>query len=181
MGRAATGFGAPTSATTFERKADPPKPAGAKGDSALWDAVRRILEGKKKTLLVGLLSSMRGELQGGEFVIACGHQQLLDRLKEKDKWEPLVAALGEAAGRSIPVRLAVSTEKKSPESDDVAREDPGLERRALEEPAVLEILKTFEGSMLVKVQPPPPTEVRGNGATAEDAGETESVEQAEEE
>ena len=31
-----------------------------------------------------------------------------------------------------------------------------LERKALEEPVVLEILRTFEGSMLVKVQPAPP-------------------------
>ena len=99
---------------------------------------------------------------------------MLDRLKEKDKWQPLLAALEEAAGRAVPVRLSVSTEKKSPEPDAVAPGDAGLERKALEEPAVLEILRTFEGSMLVKVQPAPPAEVPLHLAAAdEDAGEPE--------
>ena len=146
----------------------------AKGDAGLWDAVRRNLEGKKKTVLLGLLSQMRGELREGEFVITCGHEMMLDRLKEKDKWQPLLAALEEAAGRSVPVRLSVSTEKKSPEPDGVAPGDAGLERKALEEPAVLEILRTFEGSMLVKVQPAPPIEIPLHSAAAdEDAGEPE--------
>ena len=153
----------------------------AKEDPGLWDAVRRILEGKKKTVLLGLLSQMRGELREGEFVITCGHEMMLDRLKEKDKWEPLLAALEEAAGRAVPVRLSVSTEKKSPEPDGVAPGDAGLERKALEEPAVLEILRTFEGSMLVKVQPAPPVEVPRNEAAAdEDAVEPEIPGTAEE-
>ena len=150
------------------------KDGSAKGDAGLWDAVRRILEGKKKTVLLGLLSQMRGEMQGSEFVIACGHEMMLDRLKEKDKWQPLLAALEEAAGRPVPVRLSVSTEKKSPEPDGVAAGDAGLERKALEEPAVLEILRAFEGSVLVKVQPAPPADVPRSGAAAdEDAGESE--------
>ena len=153
----------------------------AKGDSGLWDGVRRILEGKKKTVLLGLLSQMRGEMQADEFVVTCGHEMMLDRLKEKDKWQPLLAALEEAAGRAVPVRLSVSTEKKSPEPDGVAPGDAGLERKALEEPAVLEILRTFEGSVLVKVQPAPPVEVPRNVAAAdEDAGEPEIPEAAEE-
>ena len=153
----------------------------AKGDTGLWDAVRRNLEGRKKTVLLGLLSQMRGELREGEFVITCGHEMMLDRLKEKDKWQPLLAALEEAAGRAVPVRLSVSTEKKSPEPDAVAPGDAGLERKALEEPTVLEILRTFEGSMLVKVQPAPPVEVPRNEAAAdEDAGEPEIPEAAEE-
>lgn len=153
----------------------------AKGDAGLWDAVRRILEGKKKTVLLGLLSQMRGELREGEFVITCGHEMMLDRLKEKDKWEPLLTALEEAAGRAVPVRLSVSTEKKSREPDGVATGDVGLERKALDEPVVLEILRTFEGSMLVKVQPAPPVEVPRNGAAAdEDAGEPEFPEPVEE-
>ena len=153
----------------------------AKGDTGLWDAVRRNLEGKKKTVLLGLLSQMRGELREGEFVVTCGHEMMLDRLKEKDKWEPLLTALEEAAGRAVPVRLSVSTEKKSPEPDGVAPGDVGLERKALEEPVVLEILRTFEGSMLVKVQPAPPVEVPRNGAAAdEDAGEPEFPEPVEE-
>jgi hypothetical protein len=153
----------------------------AKEDPGLWDAVRRILEGKKKTVLLGLLSQMRGELREGEFVVTCGHEMMLDRLKEKDKWEPLLAALEEAAGRAVPVRLSVSTEKKSPEPDGVAPGDVGLERRALDEPVVLEILRTFEGSMLVKVQPAPPVEAPRSGAAAdEDAGEPEFPEPVEE-
>ncbi len=154
--------------------------APAKGDAVLWDAVRRNLEGKRKTVLIGLLAQMRGELREGEFVITCGLQMMLDRLKEKDKWEPLLTALEEAAGRAVPVRLAVSTEKKSPEPDGVAPGDAGLERKALEEPSVLEILRTFEGSMLVKVQPAPPAEVPRDGAAAdEDAGEPEFPEPVE--
>ncbi|MEK6697139.1 MAG: DNA polymerase III subunit gamma/tau [Candidatus Deferrimicrobiota bacterium] len=157
------------------------KDRSATGDAGLWDAVRRILEGKKKTVLLGLLSQMRGEMQGDEFVITCGHEMMLDRLKEKDKWEPLLTALEEAAGRAVPVRLSVSTEKKSPEPDGVAPGDVGLERKALEEPVVLEILRTFEGSMLVKVQPAPPVEVPRNEAAAdEDAGEPEFPEPVEE-
>jgi len=147
----------------------------------LWDAVRRNLEKSKKTVLLGLRSQMRGELREGEFVITCDHEMMLDRLKEKDKWEPLLAALEEAAGRPVPVRLSVSTEKKSPEPDAVAPGDAGLERKALEEPTVLEILRIFEGSMLVKVQPSPPAEVPRNGTEAdEDAGEPEILEAAEE-
>jgi DNA polymerase-3 subunit gamma/tau len=157
------------------------KDGSAKGDAGLWDAVRRILEGRKKTVLLGLLSQMRGELQGDEFVVTCGHEMMLDRLKEKDKWEPLLTALEEAAGRPVPVRLSVSTEKKSPDPDGVAPGDVGLERKALEEPVVLEILRTFEGSMLVKVQPAPPVEDPRNEAAAdEDAGEPEFPEPVEE-
>jgi DNA polymerase III gamma/tau subunit len=162
---------APVSATAAPAKADP----------GLWDAVRRNLEGKKKAVLLGLLSQMRGEMQGDEFVVTCGHEMMLDRLKEKDKWQPLLAALEEAAGRAVPVRLSVSTEKKSPEPDAVAPGDAGLERKALEEPAVLEILRTFEGSILVKVQPAPPVEVpRNEGAADEEAGEPEIPDAAEE-
>jgi len=157
------------------------KGESAKGDTGLWDAVRRILEGKKKTVLLGLLSQMHGELREGEFVISCDHEMMLDRLKEKDKWQPLLGALEEAAGRAVPVRLSVSTEKKSPEPDGVVPGDVGLERKALEEPAVLEILRTFEGSMLVKVQPAPPVEVPRNEVAAdEDAGEPEFPEPVEE-
>ena len=120
---------------------------------------------------------MQGELREDGFVITCGHEMMLDRLKEKDKWQPLLAALEEAAGRAVPVRLSVSTEKKSPEPDAVAPGDAGLERRALDEPAVLEILRTFEGSMLVKVQPAPPVEApRSDAAADEEAGEPENPE-----
>ena len=159
----------------------PAAPVSAPASPGLWDAVRRILEGKRKTVLLGLLSQMRGELREGEFVITCGHEMMLDRLKEKDKWQPLLAALEEAAGAAVPVRLSVSTEKKSPEPDGVAAGDAGLERKALGEPAVLEILRAFEGSMLIKVQPPPPAGLPQDAAAGEeDAGETDAREAAEE-
>jgi hypothetical protein len=156
-----------------------PPARAAKEEAGLWDDVRRNLEKRKKTVLLGLLSQMRGELREGEFVITCDHEMMLDRLKEKDKWEPLLAALEEAAGRPVPVRLSVSTEKKSPEPDAVAPGDAGLERKALEEPTVLEILRIFEGSMLVKVQPAPAAP-RNEAAADEDAGEPEIPEAAEE-
>lgn len=153
----------------------------AKEDAGLWDAVRRNLEGKKKTVLLGLLSQMRGDLREGEFVITCGHEMVLDRLKEKDKWQPFLAAIEEEAGRAVPVRLSVAAEKKSPEPDAVAAADAGLERKALEEPMVLEVLRTFEGSMLVKVQPAPAIEApRAGAASGEDAGDPEIPEPAEE-
>ena len=165
-------------AVAAKAEGDAAKDGSAKGDAGLWDAVRRNLEGRKKTVLLGLLSQMQGELREGEFVIRCGHEMMLDRLKEKDKWQPLLAALEEAAGRVVPVRLSVSTEKKSPEPDGVAPGDAGLERKALEEPTVLEILRTFEGSMLVKVQPAPPVDAPRNAAADEDAGEPEIPEEA---
>ena len=159
-------------AATFSRKtapppetADAPAPpaprpaakASGSGPSAagLWDALKRNLEGKKKALLVGLLSQMEGELRDGEFVISCGHEMVLERLKEKDKWPLLLSALEEAAGKPVPVRLSVSAEKKSPGSDPVAAPDLGLERRALSEPLVLAVLREFEGATLLKVQPAP--------------------------
>ena len=137
------------------REAKPPAATGAAEGKGLWDAMRRILEGRKKTVLLGLLSQMEGESTDGEFVISCGHEMMLERLKEKDKWQPLVAALEEAAGKAIPVRLAVSAEKKSPEDDALARPDAGLERKALEEPLVLLALQVFEGAKVVKVQAAP--------------------------
>jgi DNA polymerase-3 subunit gamma/tau len=180
---------APVPAATFSRKTSPgadaaaapdPRPVAkaAGGDlaaSGLWDALRRNLEGKKKTLLVGLLSQMEGEVRDGELVITCGHEMVLERLKEKDKWPLLLSALEEAAGRPVPVRLSVSAEKKSPESDAVASPDAGLERRALSEPLVLAVLREFEGATLLKVQPSPPA-LPGEAAapadaTAGDAGE----------
>jgi DNA polymerase III gamma/tau subunit len=175
-------------AATFSRKPSPgadaaavpaPRPvakaaAGDPAASGLWDTLRRNLEGKKKTLLVGLLSQMEGEVRDGELVISCGHEMVLERLKEKDKWPLLLSALEEAAGRPVPVRLSVSAEKKSPESDAVALADAGLERRALSEPLVLAVLREFEGATLLKVQPSPPDApgeaVAPADATAGDAG-----------
>jgi DNA polymerase III subunit gamma/tau len=172
---AVEGLGEGVPAATFSRKPAPgadaaaaqsppaapgPRPAAkaAGGDpppAGLWDALRRNLEGKKKTLLVGLLSQMEGEVRDGELVISCGHEMVLERLKEKDKWPLLLSALEEAAGRAVPVRLSVAAEKKSPGPDAVALPDAGLERKALSEPLVLAVLREFEGATLIKVQPAP--------------------------
>jgi len=159
------------------------KGGASKGDEKLWEAVRGILEGRRKTVLLGLLSQMRGEMRGDEFVVTCGHAIMLDRLKERDKWEPFLAAVEEAAGRPVPVRLAESAEKKSPEPDAAAAPAADLERKALEEPAVLEVLRTFEGSMLVNVQPAPAAHASPEEAGAEEerAGEPEVPDPAEEE
>jgi len=59
------------------------KGESAKGDTGLWDAVRRNLEGKKKTVLPRPPLPDARELREGEFVIACDHEMMLDRLKEK--------------------------------------------------------------------------------------------------
>ncbi|GAB4241777.1 MAG: hypothetical protein OHK0028_20390 [Deltaproteobacteria bacterium] len=162
--------------------ADAAKAGSEKTGAGLWEAVRSILEGRKKTVLLGLLSQMRGGMEGDEFVVTCDHGIMLDRLKEKDKWDPFVAALEEAAGRAVPVRLAASAEKKSPEPDAVASPGPNLERKALEEPAVLEVLRTFEGSMLVKVLPAPPADASpAETGAEEESGEPGIPDPAEEE
>jgi DNA polymerase-3 subunit gamma/tau len=184
---------APAPAATFSRKPIPARdaespavkppvvsPAGrpgakaAAGDDAadaagLWDALKRNLEGKKKTLLVGLLSQMEGEMRGGELTITCGHEMVLERLKEKDKWPLLLAALEEVAGRPVPVRLSVSAEKKSPGPDGVTSPEAGLERKVLSEPLVLAVLREFDGAVLLKVQPAPPAAPAGTAAPAEGA------------
>jgi DNA polymerase-3 subunit gamma/tau len=161
----------------------PAKPAGKGGDpegTGLWDALKRTVEGKRKTVLTSLLSQMEGELRGGELVISCGHEMLLERLKEPDKWTLLLSALEEAAGRPVPVRLSVSAEKKSPEPDAVAAADDGLERKVLSEPVVLEALRAFEGAMLLKVQPAPATGASPPPGTAAKPGAAEGNEEGEE-
>jgi DNA polymerase III subunit gamma/tau len=151
------------------------KPESGTGSSGrgLWDAVKRIIEGKRKAVLMSLLSQMDGELRDGELVVSCGHEMLLERLKEPDKWPLLVAALEEAAGRPLPVRLEASAEKKSPESDAVAASDDALERKALSDPLVLEVLQAFEGATLLKVQKHPPEGAVPAPAAGETAAEGE--------
>jgi DNA polymerase III subunit gamma/tau len=174
--------------TTVSQKPAPAAPPGGgrpaadsgsagtgKAAPGLWDAAKRIIEGKKKAVLMSLLSQMAGEVEGGELVISCGHEMLLERLKEADKWPVLLSAVEEAAGAPLPVRLAVSTEKKSPEPDAVTNSEDALERKALSEPIVLEVLRAFEGATLLRVVPCPatattlPPDAAGSGEEPEEA------------
>jgi len=151
------------------------RPGGA-ADRGLWDALKRAVEGKRKAVLMSLLSQMEGEVRGGELVISCGHEMLLERLKEQDKWPLLLSALEEAAGRPVFVRLEVSAEKKSPGPDAVALPDETLERKALSDPLVLEVLQVFEGATLLKVQPTRPEDAAPApaGGGREDEGDEAS-------
>ncbi len=175
----------PSAAAPAGAPAPAAKPAGGGGETAgtaLWDALKRTVEGKKGkgVLLMGLLNAMEGEVRGGELVISCGNEMLLERLKEQDKWPLLLSALEEAAGRPVPVRLSVSAEKKSPEPDAVAAADDGLERRVLSEPVVLEALRAFEGAMLLKVQPAPAPAASPPTGTAAKPAADEGAEEGDE-
>jgi DNA polymerase-3 subunit gamma/tau len=184
---------APALAATFSRKvAEGPEAAPAPADKpadpgrstkapGLWDALKRAIEGKRKAVLMSLLSQMEGEFRDGELVISCGHEMLLERLKEPDKWPLLVSALEEAAGRPVPVRLAVSAEKKSPDPDAVALSEDALERKALSDPMVLEVLQAFEGATLLKVQGSPPAGAAPASAAGEEVDEPPFVEASAEE
>ncbi len=139
--------------TSFSRK------EGAGGGAApredLLGAVRKVLEAKRKTLVVALLNQMKGGIEGDEFVISCPHQMQLDRLREEDKWSSLVEAVGEVLGRKVPIRLAASGEKKSPE-DPPGNSGERIEKQAFSDPLMAEILKEFEGATLVEVREAPP-------------------------
>jgi DNA polymerase-3 subunit gamma/tau len=167
--RKAAGDGEAAAAPAAAPAAKPPDPGGSAAGPGLWDALKRTIEGKRKAILMSLLSQMEGEVRDGELVISCGHEMLLERLKEPDKWPLLVSSLEEAAGRPLPVRLVVSAEKKSPDPDAVAPADDALERKALSDPLVLEVLQAFEGASLLKVQGYPPAGA-GPGPAAGEAG-----------
>jgi len=137
------------------------EPAGAAGKERepggrvdLWQSIRNSLETKKKPLVVALLTQMLGTVEGGELVITCPHQMQLDRLREEDKWSVLLQAVEEAAGKKIPVRLAVSGEKKSPDADPV-EEKPNPQRAAFSDPMLAEVLREFEGATVLEVREAP--------------------------
>ncbi|MGE5247971.1 MAG: hypothetical protein ACM3L8_06460, partial [Verrucomicrobiota bacterium] len=169
--------GAPAAASAPAEAAKPVERGGAAAAPGLWDALKRTVEGKRKAVLTSLLSQMEGTVRDGELVISCGHEMLLERLKESDKWPLLVSALEEAAGRPFPLRLEVSAEKKSPEPDAVAAPDDALERKALSDPLVLEVLQAFEGATLLKVERHPPAAPAPSPAVAAEAAEGEDVEE----
>lgn len=186
---AATTF-APRPASAPAPPASAPPPAAPKGHGKpgeLWEAVKRILEARKKIILVGLVSSLKGHREGDELVIE-GTEFLVGRLREEDKWAVLMQAVEEAAGAKIPVRLQVEGEKKSPESGEVIPGAKPLDQKAFEDPLVQEFLREFDGTLLevrpsqpkaaaVAVPVPPPEEASG----AEDGAADEPDEGGDEE
>ena len=148
------------------------EPPGAGGD--LWQAIRKILEAKKKPLVVALLNQMQGTVEGGELVIACPHQMQLDRLREEDKWSALLQAVEEAGGKELPVRLAVSGEKKSPEADPV-EEAPHPQKKAFADPMLAEVLRAFEGATVLEVKAAPKRRPHPAVREEEPEGEEEPV------
>jgi len=119
----------------------------------IWDNVKRIIEGKRKVVLTGLLPYLEGELRGDEFVVYCSNEVFIERLKEPDKWSIVLSAVEEAASRPVTVRLEASAEKKSPRPDVDAEREATLERQALSDNVVLEAFRVFPEARLVKVIP----------------------------
>ena len=137
--------------TTYARHPSAEDPS--KGE--LWDALLKNLGAKKKTVLLGLLSQMKGRREGDEVVISSPHQFVLDRLREEDKWPILLQAILEVAGKKLEVRLSVSGEKKSPDAAAVAGEEDRARRKALSDPLLAEVLREFEGATALEVRPAP--------------------------
>ncbi|MBM2829162.1 MAG: polymerase subunit gamma/tau, partial [Actinobacteria bacterium] len=164
----ARGTGPPpkAAATTFTTRASAPAaphreaapssdlPPVATAEGGLWDALIKNLGAKKKTVLLGLLSQMKGRREGDEVVISSPHQFVLDRLREEDKWPVLLQAVSEVAGKKLEVRLSVSAEKKSPDAA-VAGEEDRARRKALSDPLLAEVLRVFEGATVLEVRPAP--------------------------
>ncbi len=153
---------------------------GAEED--VWERIRRTLEEKKKPLLVALLHQMRGRVEGDEMVIACPHQMQLDRLREEDKWPVLVQAVQEVVGRKVSIRLVAEPEKKSPAPDGPVSGEGGLEKKALADPMIAEVLREFEGATILEIRPAPVVapspgeEDTGERAPDEGGGEAEETE-----
>ncbi len=163
--------------TTFANRASAsPAP---RHEAGLWDALIKNLGAKKKTVLLGLLSQMKGRRDGDALVIFSPHQFVLDRLREDDKWPVLVQAVTEVAGRKIEVRLSVSGEKKSPEGGAEAKEEDRPEKRALSDPLLTEVLREFEGATVLEVRPAPARETAGKGPEPEDSAPDTRDEEAE--
>jgi DNA polymerase-3 subunit gamma/tau len=146
----------------------------------VWDGIRRTLEERKKPLLLALLHQMRGRLEGDEMVIACPHQMQLDRLREEDKWPVLLQAVENVVGRKVPVRLVAEQEKKSPAPEGSSGVGSGLEKKALSDPLLAEVLREFEGASVLEVRPAPRRAPAPLTADAEDREPDEGTEETEE-
>ncbi len=174
--------GAPRPQTTFAARPAASVPHAPRGGD-IWDAIRKIVDGKKKPLLLGLINQMRGRMEGDALVISCPHKMQLDRLREEDKWPILLQAVEEASGRKLDVKLAVSEEKKSPEGP-VVRPSQRPDRRALDDPLLAEILREFDGATVVEVKsadaaPPVPEGAEPEHHEEEAEGEEPGPEEAE--
>jgi DNA polymerase-3 subunit gamma/tau len=171
--------------------ADPAAPAApapergapaAPPPSDLWRAAVRNLEGKRKVILVGILNSLTGWTDGDDLVVD-GPPALLDLLKSLHL--PLFTeAVAEAAGRAVKVRFAAGAEKKSPDEVTAAEEKPKgdpLERKAMEDPLVQEVLREFDGIFVKFLPPAPPPSVTAAEPPGEAGLETEFEETVAEE
>jgi len=148
-------------------------------EGELWDALLKNLGVKKRTVLLGLLSQMKGRQEGDVLIISSPHQFVLDRLREEDKWPVLLQAVTEVAGKKIEVRLSVSGEKKSPEAGAAGKEEDRLEKRALSDPLLTEVLREFEGATVLEIRPAPGKEPMPEGPEPEEAAPAAPDEEAE--
>jgi DNA polymerase III gamma/tau subunit len=139
----------------FSRKTAPARPepgveSAAKKESPrsgdIWGNVKRIVEGKRKAVLSGLLTHMEGELREDRFVVFCS-EVFIERIKEPDKWNIVLSAIEEAVGRPVSVSLEVSAEKKSRETEVSHESWESLEQRASSDPVVIETLRVFDATL----------------------------------
>jgi DNA polymerase-3 subunit gamma/tau len=164
-------------ATTFAKRASAPSTPQQEGD--LWDPLLKNMGAKKKTVLLSLLSQMKGRREGDTLIISSPHQFVLDRLREEDKWPVLLQAVTEVAGKKIEVRLSVSGEKKSLEQGTVGKEEDRLEKRALSDPLLTEVLREFEGATVLEIRPAPGREPVPEGPEPEETAPAAPDEEAE--
>jgi DNA polymerase III gamma/tau subunit len=174
----------PESSSVATAKRD--APAGAKADSSpvasakaeIWDTLLKNLGAKKKTVLLSLLSQMKGWMEGEALIISSPHQFVLDRLREEDKWPVLLQAVSEAAGKKLEVRLSASSgEKKRPEPASVGKGESRTEKRALSDPLLTEFLREFEGATVLEIRPAPRKEPVPGAPEAEEPAPDESEEE----
>lgn len=129
------------------------KPAGGRSGD-FWEAVKHNLEGRKKVVLVGLLSSLKGRREDDVLSIE-GPEALVSMVREPDKLALLEAAAAEVAGSKLKLRFETAGEKKNDEPADLTPPSKRLEQKAFEDPGVQEYLREFDGN-IVEVKPAPP-------------------------
>ncbi|HEY5995492.1 MAG TPA: hypothetical protein VIU29_00655, partial [Candidatus Deferrimicrobiaceae bacterium] len=132
------------------------KPAGGRSGD-FWEAVKHNLEGKKKVVLVGLLSSLKGRREGDILRIE-GPEALISMVRDADKLALLESAAGEVAGAKMTLRFEDEGEKKNDEAVELTPPSKRLEQKAFEDPGVQEYLREFDGN-IVEVKPVPPKPV----------------------